>query len=317
MFEELQRSPLRQIVCHAFFIFLAIYIVSGGISRGIEKWNKILMPTLLGILLLLVLNSLFCPGAGEGIKFLFYPDFSKITPAAILEAMGQAFFSLSLGMGAMITYGSYLNRETNLMNVTIEVCALDTLVALVGGLVIFPIVFSYGLPCAAGPGLFFKTLPVVFSQLPGGRLVAILFFFLVAFAALTSAISLLEVVVSHFIDEIKWSRKKASFLMGFAIFLFGVPSALSSNILKGITFLGERSIFDSFDFLATNYMLPIGGLSIALFCGWFLSRKESMDEIEKGGNSFFFYRLWRFIIRYITPVAVSLVFLQKTGIINF
>jgi len=314
MFDGLLNNPLRQIFYHALFLLLTTCIVSRGISMGIERWNNILIPVLFGILLLLMINSLFSPGAREGMKFLFHPDFSKITPAAILEAMGQAFFSLSLGMGAMITYGSYLDRDTNLMNSAAEVCVLDTIVALMGGMIIFPIVFSYGLAPSAGPGLFFKTLPVAFSVLPGGRLVAALFFILLAFAAVTSALSLLEVVVSYFIDERKWGRKKAAFLVGFAIFLFGIPSALSSNLLKDVTLLKGMNIFSSLDFLATNYMLTIGGLLIALFCGWFLSRK-TMEELTINGNNLFLYRIWRFIIRYITPLAVLLVLLQKTGII--
>ena len=314
MFDILLKNPLLLVFYHALFLLLTTCIVSRGISRGIERWNNILIPVLFGLLLLLTINSLFSPGAREGIKFLFYPDFSKITPAAILEAMGQAFFSLSLGMGAMITYGSYLDRDTNLMNSAAEVCVLDTIVALMGGMIIFPVVFSYGLAPSAGPGLFFKTLPVAFSFLPGGRLVATLFFILLVFAAVTSAISLLEVVVSYFIDERKWGRKKAAFLVGFAIFLFGVPSALSSNLLKDVTLLKGMNIFSSLDFLATNYMLTIGGLLIALFCGWFLSRK-TMEEMTINGNNLFLYRIWRFVIRYITPLAVLLVLLQKTGII--
>jgi Na+-dependent transporters of the SNF family len=200
------------------------------------------------------------------------------------------------------------------MNSAAEVCVLDTIVALMGGMIIFPIVFSYGLAPSAGPGLFFKTLPVAFSVLPGGRLVVALFFILLAFAAVTSAISLLEVVVSYFIDERKWGRKKAAFLVGFAIFLFGIPSALSSNLLKDVTLLKGMNIFSSLDFLATNYMLTIGGLLIALFCGWFLLRK-TIEELTINGNNLFLYRIWRFIIRYITPLAVLLVLLQKTGII--
>ncbi len=317
MFDGILKNPVRQVGYHALFISLAIYIVKGGVSRGIERWNKILMPALFGILLLLVINSLLCPGAKEGIKFLFYPDFSKITPAAVLEAMGQAFFSLSLGMGAMITYGSYLGRKADLMNAAVEVCILDTMVALIGGLVIFPIVFSYGLPPSAGPGLFFKTLPVVFSKLPWGGLIAFLFFLLVTFAAITSAISLLEVVVSYFIDEMNWSRKKASLLTGITIFIFGIPSALSFNILSNLALLGEKNVFDSLDFVATNYMLPIGGLLIAVFCGWFLPKKETTDQPGNNGKNFYFYRGWLLVLKYITPVAVSIILLQKAGLINF
>jgi len=315
MFDMVLKSPLRQVFFHALFLFLVTYIVSRGIHKGIELWNKILMPLLFGILLLLMVNSLFSPGVREGMRFLFYPDFSKITATAILEAMGQAFFPLSIGLGTMITYGSYLKRDVSLMNSATEICVLDTLVALVAGIVIFPIVFTYGLAPSAGPGLFFKTLPVVFFVLPGGRIIAFLFFLVVAFAALTSAISLLELVVAYFIDERKWGRKKAAIIMGLTIFIFGVPSALSFNTLRDITLIKGINIFNFLDLLVTNYMLPAGGLLIAIFCGWFLSRKESLDEIRKGGNDLFFYRVWRFIIRYIAPVAVLLVFSWKAGVI--
>jgi NSS family neurotransmitter:Na+ symporter len=315
MFDMVLKSPLRQVFFHALFLSLVTYIVSRGINKGIELWNKILMPLLFGILLLLMVNSLFSSGVREGMRFLFYPDFSKITATAILEAMGQAFFSLSLGLGTMITYGSYLKRDVSLINSATEICVLDTLVALVAGIVIFPIVFTYGLAPSAGPGLFFKTLPVVFSVLPGGRLIAFLFFLIVAFAALTSAISLLELVVAYFIDERKWRRKKAAIIMGLTIFLFGVPSALSFNTLKDLTLIKGINIFNFLDLLVTNYMLPAGGLLIAVFCGWFLSRKESLDEIRMGGNDLFFYRVWRFIIRYIAPVAVLFVFSWKAGVI--
>ncbi len=315
MFDMLMKNPMRQVFFHALFLVSVTYIVSRGIHKGIELWNKILMPLLFGMLLLLMVNSLFSSGAREGLKFLFCPDFSKITAASILEAMGQAFFSLSLGLGTMITYGSYLRRDVSLMSSATEICALDTMVALVGGIVIFPIVFTYGLAPSAGPGLFFVTLPVVFSVLPGGRIVAFFFFLIVTFAAITSAISMLELVVSYFIDERRWTRKKASIIMGFAIFLFGVPSALSFNILKDVTLIKEMNIFSFLDFLVTNYMLPIGGLLIAIFCGWFLSRKESLDEIRVLGGNIIVYRFWRFIIRYVTPFAVFLVLSWKAGII--
>jgi NSS family neurotransmitter:Na+ symporter len=298
-------------------MLITIFIVRGGVISGIEKWSKVLMPSLLIILTVLMINSLMYSGAGEGVRFMLKPDFSKLTRAGILEALGQAFFSLSLGMGAMLTYGSYLEKETNISSSALEIVALDTVCALMAGLMIFPIVFTYHVDPQVGPGLFFVTLPEVFARMPGGQIVAISFFVLVAFAAITSAISLLEVVVSFFIDELNWSREKADFTMGIVIFLAGIPSALSGNVLKGFTLFGKRDIFDSLDFLATNYMLPIGGFFIVVFAGWILTHGEKEAEIKRIENTFHFYDIWHFLVKYITPLAVLTILLQKTGLLKF
>ena len=275
------------------------------------------MPSLLIILLILMINSLRYPGAGEGIQFILKPDFSKLTREGILEALGHAFFSLSLGMGAMLTYGSYLDKETNISSSALEIVALNTFYALMAGLMIFPIVFTYDVDPQVGPGLFFITLPEVFARMPAGQLVALSFFVLVAFAAITSAISLLEVVVSYFIDELNWSRKKADYVMGAVIFVIGIPSALSWSSLKGFTLFGSRDIFDSLDFLATNYMLPIGGFFIALFAGWILTHGQKEAEIKRIENTFHFYDIWHFLVKYIAPLAVLVILLQKTGFLPF
>ena len=232
----------------------------------------------------------------------------------MLEALGHAFFSLSLGMGAMLTYGSYADEGTNIPKVAITVSIMDTCVALLSGIAIFSIVFTYGIEPAAGPGLVFKTLPILFSQMPGGTLIAILFFLLLVFAALTSSISLLEVVVAYYCDEKKWGRKKATLFMGFIIFLLGVPSALSNNLLKDVHFIGDRNFLDSIDLLATNYILPLGGLFIAIFTGWILTTRLAKGEIEKGEVRFQLYPAWHFLIKYVSPVLVALVFLNKIGL---
>jgi NSS family neurotransmitter:Na+ symporter len=185
------------------------------------------------------------------------------------------------------------------------------------GLMIFPIVFTYNVDPQVGPGLFFITLPEVFARMPAGQIVAISFFVLVSFAAITSAISLLEVVVSFFIDELSWSRKKADFTMGIIIFLMGIPSALSWSTLKGFTIFGNRDVFDSLDFLATNYMLPIGGFFIAIFAGWILTHGEKEAEIKRIENTFHFYDIWHFLVKYISPLAVFIILLQKMGIVKF
>ena len=309
-------SPLQQVAWHGLFMLVTICIVRGGVSSGIERWSSILMPTLLLILLGLMITALLTPGAGRGIAFLLQPDFSRLTPVGMLEALGHAFFSLSLGMGAMLTYGSYLDRGTNISLASLEIVILNTLYAIMAGLVIFPIVFTYNVDPSAGPGLFFITLPEIFARMAAGRLIGLLFFLLVAFAALTSAISLMEVVVSFFIDELDWSRRRADYLLGAVVFACGIPSALSFNLLDNIRLLGGRTLFDLLDLLATTIMLPLGGFLIAVFAGWVLTHGEKEAEIKQVENTFHFYDIWHVLIKYVTPVALLLVLLYSTGILG-
>lgn len=314
LFTSLLASDLPQLFWQAVFMGLTVVIVLGGVSNGLERANKLMMPILLLILLVLAVHGLFSPGGPQALAFLFSPDWHKLDGAAMLEAMGHAFFSLSLGMGAMLTYGSYADDETNIPNVAITVSIMDTCVALLAGIAIFPIVFTYGMPPAAGPGLVFKTLPIIFSQMPGGTFIAILFFLLLVFAALTSSISLLEVVVAYYCDEKKWQRKKATLVIGFVIFLLGVPSALSNHLLANVHFIGDRNFLDSIDLLATNYILPIGGLCIAVFTGWILNSRLTRGELEKGAVRFHYYPVWHFLIKYVSPVLVAIVFLSRSGL---
>jgi NSS family neurotransmitter:Na+ symporter len=314
LFAGLLSSDLSQIFWQAVFMGMTVIIVLGGVSSGLERANKIMMPVLLLILMILAVNGLTSPGGLKALRFLFSPDWSKLDPPAMLEALGHAFFSLSLGMGAMLTYGSYAGEKTNIPSVAITVSVMDTCVALMSGMAIFPIVFTYSMEPAAGPGLVFKTLPIIFSQMPGGTLIAILFFLLLVFAALTSSISLLEVVVAYYSDEKKWGRKKATLIMGFIIFLIGIPSAMSNNLLKDIHFIGNRNFLDSIDLLATNYILPLGGFLIASFTGWVLTTSLAKGEIEKGSVRFHLYPAWHFLIKYVSPILVALVFLNKIGL---
>lgn len=314
LFSKLLASDARQLFWHAVFMSSVVAIVLRGVSKGLEKANKIMMPLLFLILLFLAVYGVLSPGGAPALHFLFSPDWSKLTPLVLLEALGQALFSLSLGMGAMLTYGSYADDGTNLPAAACAISFMDTCVAILAGLAIFPIVFTYGMQAAGGPGLVFKTLPVVFSRMPAGTLFAALFFLLLVFAALTSAISLLEVVVAYYCDEKKWDRRRAALLIGFVIFLLGVPSALSNGILKDIVFIGERNFLDSVDFLASTVMLPLGGLLIAVYTGWALTTRVAKSEIEKGEVRFHLYPVWHFLIKYITPVLVALVFLNKIGV---
>ncbi len=310
LFGGLIGSGGRQMICHFGFIILTLAIVIGGVQKGIERWSKILMPVLLGLLVLLFVNGMLSDGAAEGLRFMFYPDFSKLTTASVLEALGHSFYTLSLGMAIMITYGSYLKNETNLVGVSVRVALLDTAIALIAGLAIFPIVFAVGMHPSAGPGLVFKTIPIVFSQLPGGYFLAILFFLLIAFAALTSTISLLESQVAYLIDERSWGRKKATVVLALLCFVVGIPSALSYNVLGHWTLLGERSFFDSIDLVASNYLLPISGLIIAIYVGWFWKGKEEKRELVTGGAGWI-YPFWHFTIRFISPLAVATVLYAK------
>jgi neurotransmitter:Na+ symporter, NSS family len=295
---------------HALFMGITIAIVIKGVHGGIEKACDILMPTLVVMLVLLMIRALTLDGAMEGLKFYLYPDFSKLTGHSVLLAMGQAFFSLSLGMGAMITYGSYLPAKENLTSATLYVVLFDTLIALLVGLVIFPAVFAMGLEPAEGPGLVFSVLPAVFTSMPLGWIASIIFFALLAIAALTSSISLLEVVVAYFIDEKGWQRKKAVLVMGLVIFAIGVPSGLSFGLLAGFKPLG-MTFFDHADNISSNYLLPIGGMLTALFVGWIWGTKAAHEEIERHETPFHWAAYWEFVVRYIAPVAVAIVFLAK------
>mgnify|MGYP006417112095 FL=1 len=297
---------------HAMFMGTCIAIVLKGVHGGIEKACDILMPTLVVILFLLMLRSLTLDGAMDGVAFYLTPDFSKVDIHVVLIALGQAFFSLSLGMGCMITYGSYLSDKESLTSSTVYVVIFDTLIALLVGMVIFPAVFSMGLEPTEGPGLVFSVLPTVFASMPLGHGVAIIFFILLAIAAITSGISLLEVVVAYFIDQRGWQRKKAVLVVGSAIFAFGIPSGLSFGIMADVKLLG-MNFFDHIDNIASNYFLPLGGMLTAIFVGWVWGTKNAHEEIEKYENKFSFpwSQCWEFLIRYITPVAVGIVFIAK------
>jgi NSS family neurotransmitter:Na+ symporter len=311
-FKTLKGDPLMSIMWHTIFMGLTIGIVIRGVQKGIEKWSKILMPGLALILLGLSFYGFFFTSGGvKALEFLFKPDFSKLSSEGVLSALGHAFFTLSLGMGAMITYGSYLKKDVNIAKSALIISLLDTVIALLAGIAIFSIVFEYGGKATAGPGLIFETLPVLFKEM--GQFISVPFFLLLTFAALTSAISLLEVVVAYFIDEKKWSRVKASLLIGGSIYLIGLLSAIDK--LK-IPFMGkEQSFFDIFDFITTNYMLPIAGLLTSLFVAWIIKEKirvEGFNSMQKVG---ILYLFWKYTLRYLTPIAVMIIILHGFNII--
>ena len=309
-FGEFVSNPVEVTFYHAVFLAICIVIVARGIDSGIERACNLLMPVLILFLLVLMVRSLTLPGAMKGVDFYLNPDFSKITPHAIHLALGHAFFSLSIGMGTMITYGSYLNQKENLVFATATVVLIDTFIALLAGLVIFPAVFAMGLEPAAGPSLVFHVLPAVFSSMPLGTMASIIFFTLLMIAALTSGISILEVVVAFSIDQLGWSRKKATWIMGGMIFVMGVPSGLSFGIWENYKLFG-MGIFDLVDYIVSNLFLPLGGLFTAIFVGWVWGIKAAKVEIEITGSVFRQAKIWGFLLRYIAPIGVAVIFISQ------
>lgn len=288
------------------FMFITTWVVYKGVGEGIERYCKFLMPSLFLLLVVLIFRSCTLDGAEKGLEFYLKPDLSKVTGDTFLAALGQAFFSLSLGMGMHITYGSYLSKDIVIPSSGAQVCVLDTLVAFLAGLVIFPAVFAFGIEPGAGPGLTFITLPSVFAQMPGGMIWSALFFLLLFVAALTSSISLLEVVVAYTIDK-GWTRAKAAWTMGIIITLIGVPSAIS---LTGGLKVAGKDFLDAADFLASNILLPLGGLLIAVFVGWVVSEKAKKEITNDGTHPFPLMGLWMFILKFVAPIAIGYIFIS-------
>ncbi|MBS4057256.1 MAG: sodium-dependent transporter [Bacteroidales bacterium] len=313
MFEQFRMSGLKPLIYQMIFMFFTAFIVFKGVKNGIEKYTKLLMPALLLIIVVLCVRAVTLPGAGEGLVFLFKPDFTKITGDVVLQALGQAFFSLSIGMGALITYGSYINSENNLSNSAFSVTLTDTLVAVLAGVAIFPAVFAFGIQPEAGPGLVFITLPMIFEQMAGGYFFSLIFFLLLVIAALTSTISVLEVVVAYVSEELGMNRKKATVLSALSISLLGVFCTLSQGPMPEIH-IGNRNLFDVLEFASANIMLPLGGLLIVLFVGWYMKDEAVFDEISnKNKLKVRFKWLYLYIIKFVAPVAIALVFLNGLG----
>ncbi len=298
---------------HALFMALTVTVVIGGVRRGIERWTLILMPGLFLMLLLLVLRSLTLDGAGKGITFYLQPDFSKVTAATFLAALGQALFSLSVGMGVMITYGSYLSEREDVVAATSSVCLFDTVVALLAGLAIFPALFAVGgMEPTQGTGLVFVVLPAIFHRIPLGGLFGTVFFVLLVVAALTSAISLMEVCVAYITDEKGWTRKGACYLVGGVSFLLGIPAALSngaSPVLSQLPFL-HMGFLDLMDTIFGNLALTLGALLICLFAGWRWIPKDALKGAIEGSAYPGLGQPWLFLIRYLCPVAIGAILLQ-------
>ena len=304
-------SSSTPIIYTVIFIILSLAILFGGIKDGIEKYTKILMPGLVGIIALLVIRAITLPGAGEGIQFLLKPDFSELSMKAVLDALGHSFFSLSVGMGTMLTYGSYISKKENLTSVTFSIAAADTMIALLAGLAIFPAVFAFGIDPTAGPGLVFITLPNVFLQMPGGVIFGALFFLLLFIAALTSVVSIFEVIIAYVTEELKVNRRKAMGLTTLAVIVISTFCALSQISDSALVFNGH-TLFDWMDLLSANVLLPIGGLLIMIFLGFIMKKSDIEDELQQGSKSIKNTMAYITVTKFVAPVAIAIVFL--TGI---
>ncbi|MDH5649397.1 MAG: sodium-dependent transporter [Gammaproteobacteria bacterium] len=311
IFDDLVTNPGRLLFWHTLFMTMTMTVVARGVQSGLEQAVRFLMPTLFVLLVILVGYSMNTGAFAQGLDFLFTPDFHRLSWNSVLIAMGHAFFTLSLGMGAIMVYGSYLPKDASITQASFYIAGADTLVALMAGMVIFPIVFSNNLEPGAGPGLIFQTLPIAFGQMWGGAFFGTLFFVLLVFAAWTSSISLIEPAVAWLVENHSVSRVKASVVSGFVTWLVGVGTVLSFNKWSEVTFFG-KTFFDLLDYITANIMLPLGGLAIAIFVAWLMKKRTAREELAlpKGPG----YSLWYFLIRYVSPAAVLIVFLNVIGV---
>ncbi|WP_423129024.1 sodium-dependent transporter [Gaoshiqia sp. Z1-71] len=316
MFVDFRSSNWRPLIWFLVFMALTAGIIMAGVKNGIEKYTKILMPLLVIILIILCVRSLTLPDSGGGLSFLFKPDFSKITTKSILEALGQAFFSLSVGMGTLITYASYIQKKENLGTTAVSVALADTLIAVLAGVAIFPAVFAFGIEPGSGEGLVYITLPVIFQQMAGGYVFSLMFFLLLGVAALTSTISVLEVIVAYFAEELKMTRKKATWIATVSVSVLGVMCALSWGAMKDIQIFG-MNVFGLLNFTSANILLPLGGLLIVIFVGWFIGAQKARIEMSNDGKlKLRYFPAFIFIVKLVAPLAIALVFLQQIGLLG-
>jgi NSS family neurotransmitter:Na+ symporter len=315
IFSDLVSDPERLLAWHTIFMVMTVVVVARGVQSGLEKAVRFLMPALFIILLVLVGYAMNTGYFTEGLNFLFEPDFSKLDSGAVLTALGHAFFTLSLGMGAIMIYGSYLPQNASIMGTSVTIAVADTVVALLAGMAIFPVVFANGLQADSGPSLIFQTLPLAFGQMPGGAFFGTLFFILLLFAAWTSAISLLEPAVAWLTENTGMTRVLASAYTGILTWLLGVVTVMSFNRWAfSFDFFGQKKtngFFDVLDILTANIMLPLGGLFIAVFAGWMMKRRHTQEELAANHTG---YDLWHFIIRFVSPVLVLITLLHLFGV---
>lgn len=303
---------------HLAFMAITIAVVFQGVRQGIEYWSKFMTMALLFLMVGLCIYSSTLPGFGQAVRFIFYPDFANFKTSGILEALGLSFFTLSLGQGIMLTYGSYMRRSEDIPRTSGIIGLMIVVISLLSALTIFPVIFSFGIAPSTGPGLVFKTLPVLFAKLPGALIISTAFFILFVFTALTSAIAMVEAIAANLIDLYGWSRRKAVLLTGISCFVFGIPSALSGTDwlfarwpqIFGMTF------FQTIDDLVSIWLLPLGGLMVAIFTGWFLDKAISQEEFMSGTRYKWLFKPWLFAMRWIAPLAIVFILFQQAGIVN-
>ena len=311
-FGNLLASPLTLLFWHTIFMIITMGVVSRGVTSGLERANNFLIPALFVLLLILLGYSMSVGDMQKSFDFMFKPDFSKITPITTLVALGHAFFSLSIGMGSIMVYGSYLKKDVSISRTSIYIAIADTLLGLLVGLAIYALVFANHLDPSEGPGLIFKTLPIAFGQMPWGNFFGVLFFILVAFAASTSAISLVEPTIAWMVENTRIKRQKACLGLGLFIWSVGISVLLSFNIWQDVTIIFGLGIFDTLDKLTSTIMLPLGGLLMAIFAGYFMKKRHSKDELDLTAKT---YNLWRMANNIIAPLAICSVFLYLLNII--
>lgn len=319
VFDILAKSGDISLFWHLIFTGITVAVLIPGVRQGIEYWSKFMTSALAVMLVSLCIYSSTLDGFAQAVRFLFYPDISNFKPSAALEALGLSFFTLSLGQGIMLTYGSYLRRSEDIPKTGGIVGIMIIVISLLAGLMIFPVIFTFGFPPEGGAGLVFKTLPILFAKLPGALLISTTFFILLVFTALTSSVALVEVVAANFMDLYGWPRRKSVWIAGAGCFIFGIPSALAgSGILFGnwVEIYG-KNFFETIDSLVSVWLLPIGGLMISVFVGWVLDKEIAKDEFLAGTAFKKLWTPWMFFMRWVAPVAIICIFLQQTGLINF
>ena len=307
-------NPMITGLWHTLFMGLTIFVVALGVEGGLERAVRVLMPALIILMLCLLVYGMVKGNFAEGVEFMFAPRFEDLTAEGILAALGQAFFTLSVGMGAIMAYGAYLPSEESIGRTAIAVVLADTGIAILAGLVIFPIVFANGISPGEGPGLVFQSLPLAFGQMEAGVIVAVVFFVLLTFAAWTSAISLMEPAVTFFIEQLGFARKAAAVIVGGIIWALGLLTVMSFGPWSDMDYF-QGTIFDNLDYLATNILLPLGGFAIVVFAGWFMAQNSSADELDPTAG--WLYQFWRLSARYVAPIAIIFVMLHAVGALTF
>ncbi len=311
IFNALLSSPVRLLAVHTLFMALTIAVVAMGVQNGLERAVKFLMPALFVLLVIMVGYAMCTDGFQEGMRYLFYPDWSKLSGEGFLVALGQAFFSLSLGMGAIMVYGSYMPRNASIVHTSVSIALVDMFVAIMAGIAIFPLVFTYGLDSGQGPGLIFVTLPIAFGQMPYGQFFGTGFFILLMVAAWTSSISLLEPAVAWLVENRGINRVKSAVITGLIAWVLGIGSVLSFNLWQDYK-LFDKTYFSLVEYATSTVMLPLGGLLIAIFAGWLVSRKAVVKELGLGEGALF--QCWLFAARYVAPLGVVVILFHAIGL---